>query len=224
MQRGERGSSATRLAAVIAGILFCVVTGGLLGWGLASATTEEPVPSDVTQPLVAISPSAPTYAPEAPYADDVVFPPLTTDLDYVTARIGGSAYAWQTSVPKGWTSSVIGPNENKYLPPDEPVGGYGLRLELVLGQRLSPTALVNQRLVAFRSLFDDVHVLFKNGDTIAMSYRDPQDNWLRFNTFRWIPDTNGTAAVEVSVAGREQDRIGMDDLLSRVTSSARPAV
>ena len=223
MQRGEGGSIAARLAAVTAGVLVCTMAGGLLGWGLATAISEEPTQSDTARPLMASSPSAPTYAPEAPYADDVAFPPLSSDLDYVEARIGGSEYAWRADVPKGWTASVIGPNENKYLPPGEPVGGYGLRLELVLGQRLSPTALVNQRLVAFRALFDDVHVLFKNGTTIAMSYRDPQANWLRFNTFRWLPDTNGTAAVEVSVAGREQDRIGMDALLDRVTASARPA-
>ncbi|CUR54832.1 conserved hypothetical protein [metagenome] len=223
MHRGEDGNITARVVAVLAVILGCVAAGALLGWGWATATSTDPVRRGAAQPLEARLPSAPTYAPEAPYATDVSFPPLGTDLDYVATRIGGSAYAWKARVPKGWTTSVIGPNENKYLPPDGPVGGYGLRIELVLGQRLSPAALVGERLVAFRALFDDVHVLFKNDTTIALRYRDPQANWLRFNTFRWIPDVNGTAAVEVSVSGRDQDRPGMDALMSRLTESLEPA-
>lgn len=211
------------MTVILAALVTCVLLGAVAGWALVTLTRTDPSRAETAQPLTASGPRLPTQAPEEPYADDVALPTLQPKLDYRPIRIGSDAYAWRGTVPRGWLTTVIGPNENTYVPPDSEGGGYGLRLELVLGQRLSPQALVDQRLVAFRSLFEDVHVLLKTADTIKMSYRDPQANWLRFNTFRWIPDANGTAAVEVSVAGREQDLPGLDDLLETVSASVRPA-
>lgn len=208
----------------VAVLLACVLSGGLAGLGVVALTRHDPVQTDGARPLAAISPSLPTYAPEQPYAADVVFPALQPGLTYRRAQVGVGPYGWTYDVPTGWVNVVIGPGERKSVPVGSLMGGYSLRTELVLGQRLAPKSLVEQKLDAFRSLFEDVHVLVKSDDMIALSYRDPQSNWLRYNTFRWFADTNGTAAVEVSVAGRSQDLPGLDDLLARVWASIEPAV
>ncbi len=204
-------------------MLAATLSGLLAGLGILSLTREDPVEAGQARPLAAASPSLPTYAPEEPYAADVDFATLGTDLAYRATRLGSGPYAWTYDVPKGWVNTTIGPGERKAAPVGNPVGGYSLRTELVLGQRLAPPSLVQQKYDAFRGLFDDVEVLLRTDDTIALSYREPQTNRLRYNTFRWFADANGTAAVEVSVAGRSEDRPGLEDLLATVSASVEPA-
>lgn len=189
---------------------------GLAG-GYATGVLTEPEPDRTeTVPLEAASPSVPF----TPYSADVTYPSWQPGLDYRRTRIGSGPFGWVYEVPKGWLRTQVGDTEFLWSVEGHPLGSYGFRIELVLGERLTPEQMVAKKLRDLRSSVADVRVLSQTSDTLAVTYRAEPQNWLRYNTFRWFagPGTT-TAAVEISVNGRAQDQDGMNDLLERVSSS-----
>lgn len=201
--------------------LFLVVlllgAGAGYAWG-AARQDEGPYRFSGASPIAAESPSVPVE-PERPYAEDIDQAPLRTDLDYVRETVGSAPFLYSFRRPKDWTSSNPQSGELSFLPPDrvEP-GGYGMRVKIV-NARMTPPEMVEQKLAALEETEDDVEVIGRSADTLAVTYRSTE-NRLRYNTFRWFTEPGvGFATFETSVFGRERDVDGLTDLLDKVAAS-----
>ena len=91
----------------------------------------------------------------------------------------------------------------------------------IVNARLTTEDMVAQKLAALEATEDDVEVVGRSGNTLAITYRS-SENRLRYNTFRWFTDPGGSAATfETSVYGRERDVEGLTDLLDKVVGQRR---
>jgi hypothetical protein len=202
---------------VIGLFLVLLLLGLGAGYAWASATEEDPLRVTGPGPLPAESPSVPVE-PEEPYADDVDMAPLQEDLDYVRETIGQQPFQYAFRRPEAWLATDRDFGERSFSPPDREEGGYGLRVKVV-NARLTPTEMVDQKLAALESTEEDVEVVGRSSDTLAVTYRSGE-NRLRHNTFRWFTDPGGGfATFETSVYGRERDVLGLTDLLDKVAAS-----
>ena len=214
--RSERGA----VAAALGLVAFALLVGIAGGYAAGQLTEAEPGQTS-TAPLEAASPSVPF----TPYSADVLFPSWEPDLDYRRQVIGTRGFQWSYLVPKGWESVHSSSNEYKWGVPGHPLGSYGFRIELVLGDHETVASKVTSKLAALRvsAGVSDVRVLQQTQDTLAVTYRALPQNWLRYNTFRWFAQPGSeTAAVEISVNGRAADQSGMTDLLDTVSGSLQP--
>ena len=156
----------------------------------------------------------------APYAADVTDPPLGTNLRYTAQRIGQGDFTWGYRAPRGWESRVVGPLEMTWRDPATPEGLYGMRVKVV-SERKSPAEMVEQKTADLAVAVDDVIVLGKTTDSLAVTYRTGSDR-LRYNTFRWFTQSGeDDAQFEVSVSGRAADLDGLGDLLDQIAASVR---
>lgn len=208
----------SRRALGIAVLLGALAFGG--GYGAARLTRDAPVLGGVAAPVPATSPSVPVAVVE-PYADDTDAPALATNLAYEQRQLGVGPFAWLYDAPVGWRASTIGLGEATLGPPGSETGGFGMRVKLV-NAGLTPEQMVEQKLTALQSGYEDVTVVGRSEDTLAVTFRALPQNWLRYNTFRWFtPDTSDAAAFETSVNGRQGDLRGLTDLLDQISASAR---
>lgn len=205
--------------AAVAGVLIGAVAGIGAGYAVGVLTEAKPV-SVETGPLEAVSPSVPF----TPYSEDVPYPAWQPDLSYRRSQLGPRGFAWSYDVPRGWSRSNRAASEVSWGVPGHPLGSYGMRVELVGGEHMAPSSLVDSKLRVLRSIYSEVRVLDgTNSSTLAVSYRSNEENWLRFNTFRWfVAPGSETAAVELSVNGRAADQAGMLDLLEHVSATLEP--
>lgn len=190
------------------------------GYGVGVLRQHDPTRFAVAAPVPAGSPSIPVR-PTPSYAPDIDYPALEPDLDYRPHRLGDPTYRWRYDVPKGWTSEDVSPLfEVRWRPADEPrIGGYSLRVKLVNEHR-TPSEMVAAKLSAVRALYQDVKVVARTDEMLSFSYRDPDYNTHRFNTFTWFTQPGGTLAeFEMSVVGREVDVPGLDSLRDHVAAS-----
>ena len=200
--------------------LALVALGAAAGWGLGMLREEPATTVATASPVPAHDPSVPVL-PDAPYAPDIGYPPLASDLTYRVHGIGSPAYRWHYDVPAGWTPEEVSPLfETRWRPADEPtVGGYSLRVKLVNEHRTN-AEMVAEEEAAIESIYDDVHVLARTDDMLSFRYREPDTNRKRFNTFTWFtPPGGSTAEFEMSVVGRDVDRAGLDSLRDHVAAS-----
>ena len=203
---------------VIGLFLVLLLLGAGAGYAWAAAS-EESGPTRFTGagPLPAESPSVPVE-PEKPYAEDVDMATLSPDLDYERETIGEAPFQYSFRRPEGWAPVNRGSGERAFLPPGRVEGGYGMRV-MIVNSRLTTEAMVEQKLAALEATEDDVEVVGRSGNYLAITYRS-SENRLRYNTFRWFTDPGGTAATfETSVSGRERDVEGLTDLLDKVSAS-----
>ncbi len=199
-------------------VLLLLGLGAGYAWAAAAPDDDERARefTDIA-PVAAESPSVPVE-PELPYADDVDMATLATDLDYLRETIGTEPFVYSYRRPEDWTPSNPQSGERAFLPPDRIEGGYGMRVKIV-NARMTPTEMVEQKLAALEATEDDVEVVGRSADTLAITYRSGE-NRLRYNTFRWFTDPGGGfATFETSVYGRERDVAGLTDLLDKVAAS-----
>lgn len=204
---------------VIGLFLVLLLLGAGAGYAWGAATADDGGPSRFTDaaPLPAESPSVPVES-EAPYAEDIDMATLQTDLEYERETIGQAPFEYSFRRPRGWSSTDAGSGERKFRPPGGMEGGYGMRVKIV-NARMTPEDMVEQKLAGLEATEDDVEVVGRSADYLAVTYRSAE-NRLRYNTFRWFTDPGGTAATfETSVYGRERDRAGLIDLLDKVAAS-----
>lgn len=199
-----------------------VVLAGLgigAGFALGTVMADSPATAGVPAPVPASSPSAPVE-PARPYAPDVDYPPLATDLAYDPQSVGQGAFTWGYGAPRGWVPTTVGPLEVTWGPTTAPPGTYGMRVKVV-NERKTPAAMVEQKIMDLADAVDDVIVLGKTTDSLAITYRTGGDR-LRYNTFRWFTQSGESAAeFEVSVSGRARDLDGLGDLLDQIAASVR---
>lgn len=198
-------------------VLLLLGAGAGYAWGAAHEDDDGPTRFSDTGPLPASSPSVP-IEPERPYAEDVAMATLAEDLAYVRERIGEAPFEYSFRRPEDWSPNNRAAGERSFSPPGGIEGGYGLRVKIV-NARLTPEEMVEQKLAALESTEDDVEVIGRFTDTLAITYRSGE-NRLRYNTFRWFTDPGGGfATFETSVYGRERDVLGLTDLLDKVSAS-----
>jgi hypothetical protein len=198
-------------------VLLLLGAGAGYAWGAARDADDGPSRFTEAGPLPAESPSVPVE-PERPYADDVDMVTLSTDLEYERETIGEAPFQYAFRRPEGWAPVNRGSGERAFLPPGRVEGGYGMRVKIV-NARLTTEDMVEQKLDGLEATEDDVEVVGRSADYLAVTYRS-SENRLRFNTFRWFTDPGGTAATfETSVYGRQRDVDGLRDLLDKVAAS-----
>lgn len=192
----------------------------LAGYQVGERTVPEPRAYDDASPIPAVSPSLPVDTAE-PYAPDIDYPTLEPDLSYKPHVIGPPTYRWTYDVPRGWVIDPVAFQEVRWRPDDEPeLGGFSMRVKII-NAHLTPQQMVAQKITALRALYEDVRVIARTPDTLSFRYRE-SSNRLRFNTFQWFTQDGGTTAdFEMSVVGREQDVVGLEDLLDHVAASVR---
>ena len=203
---------------VIGLFLVLLLLGAGAGWAWAAASPEDgPSRFAGAGPVAAESPSVPVE-PDRPYAEDVDMPTLTTNLEYQRETIGEAPFQYSFRRPRDWAPVNRGAGERAFLPPGRMLGGFGMRVKVV-NARLTTEEMVEEKLDALEATEDDVEVVGRSSDYLAVTYRS-SENRLRYNTFRWFTDPGGTAATfETSVYGRERDVAGLRDLLDKVAAS-----
>ena len=203
---------------VIGLFLVLLLLGAGAGYAWAAASEEEgPTRFTDAAPLPASSPSVPVE-PERPYAEDVDMPTLATDLDYQRETIGEAPFQYSFRRPEGWSPVNRGSGERAFLPPGRVEGGYGMRVKIV-NARLTTEDMVDQKLAALEATEDDVEVVGRSGNYLAITYRS-SENRLRYNTFRWFTDPGGRRRPSrPRSTGRERDVEGLTDLLDKVSAS-----
>jgi hypothetical protein len=204
----------------LAALLLLAAVGGVAGYAVADLRDPEPTTASTAEPLPAESPSFPVE-PERPFAKDIDYPALQPGLEYRSHRIGDPPFMWTYDVPRGWKIvEDLGPDEIRWRPPDEPdIGGYSMRVKLTTEHK-TKQQMVDQKLAAMQSSFEDVEILGQTDDLLSFSYRDSPRNTQRFNTFGWfsLPGED-EAKFEMSVVGRSVDRPGLEELFDRVSAS-----
>ena len=202
--------------------LALALVGAAGGFATAHLLRDAPLTVAEAAPVPASNPSIPVD-PVRPFAPDITYPPLQPGLSYKRHVLGQKGFQqWVYDAPQGWTPTIENgdPDEIRWRPADEPtVGGYSLRVKLVFEHK-TKQAMVAQKLAAMQSGYADVEILGQTEDLLSFSYREPDTNTQRFNTFRWfsIPGSE-EALFEMSVVGRQVDHDGLDDLLEKVSQS-----
>jgi len=217
MSSSARSLRLRRVGIAVGAVVIAGAVGAGVGWTVGSTREEPVVTVDSAAPIPAVHPSVPVFRP---YAKDIDYPALAPHLDYVEKKIGNRPYRWGYSVPRGWIATPSGMDEVKWRPADEPTsGGFFVRVKLI-NNHLTPHEMVEQKLSAFMSAYDDVEVYTEDWNSLGVTYREPTLNVKRWNVFRWItPKDSDEAQFEMSVGGRSVDQAGLEDLLNKVSAS-----
>jgi len=206
-------------------VLVLVLLGAAGGFAVGHVLEDAPAVVAIAAPVPASNPSLPVD-PIRRFAPDIDYPPLLPSLEYRRHVVGQKGFQqWVYDAPRGWTPTVENgdPDEIRWRPADEPVvGGFSLRVKLVFEHK-TKAQMVAQKLAAMQAGYDDVQILGQTQDLLSFSYRDPDSNTQRFNTFRWFSlPASDEALFEMSVVGRSVDQDGLDDLMEQVAQSISP--
>lgn len=206
-------------------VLVLVLLGAAGGFAVGHVLEDAPAVVAIAAPVPASNPSLP-FDPIRRFAPDIDYPPLLPSLEYRRHVVGQKGFQqWVYDAPRGWTPTVENgdPDEIRWRPADEPVvGGFSLRVKLVFEHK-TKAQMVAQKLAAMQAGYDDVQILGQTQDLLSFSYRDPDSNTQRFNTFRWFSlPASDEALFEMSVVGRAVDQDGLDDLMEQVAQSISP--
>lgn len=200
---------------VLGAALALALAGLAGGWALGSRAEEPPSTIRVLAPVEGESPSFPSD-PVVTVLPDPDTPALEPALDLHDERVGSRAFGVRVPVPDGWvrTDNIL--EETKWEPVGAPVNTYLLRVKIISGLRLSVAQALADRRDALRSVVQDFELESQSADTFVATYVN--DRYRRLTIERFLAlDGTDAAYVTVVVIGRERDRVGMTDLLERVT-------
>ena len=237
---GGGGERRTRvLPLVLAFLLVLAVTFGA-AYGVTRLVGDDPKqdPSGTAGESPTDQPSD-EDSPIGEPAKDIDFPALRLPdgTNYDTRVVRSGRQAWSYPVPVSWIAYKVAADggdagvipraridkvgQVRWRPAGEPlVGGYSLRVEV-----LPPTVTVADMVATkVRQLEESpdlvaVDVYEQTDDTVYFTYRDG-NNRFRYNFFRWVPDGDGDASLEISVSGRAVDKDGLESLLDAVSDAA----
>lgn len=206
------------------GVLALLAALGVgVGFGAGSMLADDdPERFDDAAPVAAASPSVPSN-PEVELLDDPDTRPLKPNLSTHMEKIGIKPFQVRVEVPDDWKLYVPAAGEWRWYAPGQPNNTYFLRVHLV-GSRYQavPTALA-ERIQALDSATDvlDFEVESKSIDTFVANYVSKGYRRIAMESFLNLDgDANNTADVWIALVGRERDRLGMSDFLSKSRSSA----
>jgi hypothetical protein len=208
----------------VAVVLLCVGLAG--GYALADRASDAPATSRTLQPVPAVSPAVPT-PPQFEILPDPTAEALGPDLPNheeelrITRRGAGASLV----VPDGWLQSRLPDSQTwSYAPEINTKNTYGMRVSLMIGQRLAITVAKTARLAALQSAEDDgniegLEITAQTDDSFQATYI--LEGYLKVTMERWVAGDDGLAYADIAVTGRTVDQEGMGDLLARAVESAR---
>jgi hypothetical protein len=220
-------------ARAVAAVALALVLGAGAGYAVASVGDDAPVApvgASTTAGPVPATPSLPVPV-VSPDPDD---PALTTGLALRTVTLAPPAAPARRTrvtlpVPAGWTQYDNGTDRYSFDPdPETDDKDYTYVLYVEFVDDASPEAGVRRRTAELDSAaaqgnMTDLEVtLTPTGDGFDSSYID-SGGFRRVSFERWYPGPDGRAYVTVRATGRERDRQGLDDLISRISFTVRVA-
>jgi hypothetical protein len=205
----------------MAAVLLCVGVAG--GYAVADRTSDQPSTSAAIDPVPAVSPAVPTTAPH-PVLPDPSTAPLEPDIAthpevLRLPRRGGGVIA---QVPDGWRVNPSGDTWT-FAQEGNPLNTYGLRVQLLFGQRQSVAVVKGARIAALEQSQDqgnmfELDVTAESDDAFEASYID-STSYRRVTAERYVAFDGDTAYVVVAATGRTVDTEGLRDLVSRCADS-----
>jgi hypothetical protein len=211
---------------VLAVAVVLLGVGAVGGYAVAERGDEGPSVGGTPSPVAAQRPAAPT-PPVIEVLDDPTAPALEPGIALEAGSLRTKKYGLDLDVPVGWTQNRL-PDKNNtwtFVPQPNTSNTYYLRVGIVIGDQESVTVKKESRISALKDAvrnegFEDLQLLAQTPDTIEYSY--VLNNYRRFTHERWVSfggDASNTAYAVAAVTGREADREGLRDLLTRVTDS-----
>lgn len=190
------------------------VAGAVGGYLVVDALDTPPDQIRAAAPVPGESPSYPSD-PVVRVLPDPATPALEPALPLHDARIGSAAFGVTVPVPDGWerTDDVFG--QAKWGPPAAPLNTYLLRVKIVSSLHLTVEEALAQRVEALESVVTDFELETRTDDTFVATYVN--DSYRRLAMERYLSLGTSGAYVTIVVVGRLGDRVGMADLLERVT-------
>jgi len=216
VQRGERGRGTTAAAVV----LSCALIGAVAGYATSYAGHQDPARLPSAAPLAATSPSVPTDPPVTVVPDPDEYPPLRTDLTYVTRFVRQASTRWQYDAPRGWdrheSSSGV-----RWTLPGNPEHTYSMRV-VPVSVPITTSNLARYRFQAVRGSPDLERVEQQSIDEHSVTFTYVFDSHEIYQHSYWISNPGSEIGVfEITVSGRYRDKPGLEALLERVLASTR---
>jgi hypothetical protein len=212
-----------RVLAVAVVLLGVGVVGG---YAVAQRGDEGPSVGGVPSPVAAERPAAPT-PPVVEVLDDPGAAPLEPGIALGERTLRTQRYALDLEAPVGWMQNRLTDKNSTwtFIPQPYTSNTYFLRVGIVVGDQESVPVKKEGRISALEEAvrnedLQDLQILAQTPDTIEYSF--VLGNYRRFTHEQWVSfggDANNTAYAVAAVTGREADREGLRDLLTRVTTS-----
>lgn len=201
------------------GVAALLAVAGAVG-GYLVVDRLEPAPEriGVAAPVPGESPSYPSD-PQVEVLPDPGTPALAPAIPLHDARVGSRDFGVTVPVPDGWGRNNTNLVEAKWLPPRGPLNTYFLRVKIVSGLNLTVEQALAQRLGDLEAVVSEWDLEARTEDTFVASYI--HDSYRRLAMERYLSLGGPGAYVTIVVVGRLSDRVGMADLLERITDGAR---
>ncbi|SDC35377.1 hypothetical protein [Nocardioides lianchengensis] len=190
------------------------------GYGVSALQTDAPLTISVAAPVPAASPSYPvTEYDVEPDPDDA---PLATGLPLEAAKLRANGKRLEFGVPEGWSRGGDLPNAI-FTADRSATNTYQLRVT-GLGGLSSQRVEVMNRINALRDAeaneqLENLVIETQGDDRFVATYLQGGYRRVSMERFLVLGDSGATAAV--AAVGREADRDGLQDLLTRVSDSLR---
>lgn len=201
------------------GAAALLAVAGVVG-GYLLADRLEPAPEQLrtAAPVPGESPSYPSD-PVVNVLPDPGTPALEPAIPLHEARLGSRAFGVTVLAPDGWVRTNDDLVQAKWLPARAPLNTYLLRVKIVSSLHLTVEQALAQRIAALESGVTDFDLETRTEDTFVASYI--HDSYRRLAMERYLSLGSTGAYVTIVVVGRLGDRLGMADLLERVTDGTR---
>lgn len=190
------------------------VVGAVGGFVAVDRLEPEPVQLRAAAPVPGESPSYPSD-PLVSVLPDPGIPALKAAIDLHPARVGSREFGVSVLAPDGWVRTNDDLVQAKWLPAGAPLNTYLLRVKIVSSLHLTVEDALQQRLDALESSVFEFDLETRTEDTFVASY--VFDSYRRLAMERYLSLGTSGAYVTIVVVGRLRDRLGMADLLERVT-------
>jgi len=216
------GSYGAAMKVRLLGVALALALVGLAGgWVIGDRADEPPTAIRTLAPVVGESPWFPSD-PEVLVLPDPDTPALEPALDVHDERMGSREFGVRVPVPDGWGRNDSLLEETKWAPPGAPLNTYLLRVKIISGQRFTVAQALADRRETLAPAVEAFEVESETDNTFVATY--VYDNYRRLTMERFLSlDGTENAYVTIVVIGRERDRLGLADLLQRVTDGAERA-
>lgn len=205
------------------GVALVLALVGLAGgWAIGRGGEDAPAAIRAADPVAGESPAFPSD-PVVNVLPDPDTPALEPALDLHDERMGSKAFGVRLPVPDGWVRNDRLLEETSWALPSTPLNTFLLRVKIISGQRLTVAQALADRRDTLESVVTGFELESQTADTFVASY--VYDNYRRLTMERFLsldgsPGAEDQAYVTIVAIGRERDRVGLADLLERVSAGA----
>ncbi|MEP9363217.1 hypothetical protein ABLE68_09650 [Nocardioides sp. CN2-186] len=202
-------------------VLALALVAAVVGYGVGVLRRSEPT-TFTAGPVVAVSPSYP--AAPVPVLPDPDFPALQPGLPLHPAVVGTPPFDFHLPIPRGWVRTNPTTSEwHWHAPPEFVPNTYFIRVKLLGNSYVTVSNATDQRITALENAGDvaDLHIDSRDADGFTSTYVAGGHRRVDLERFIGSPDSELVYA-SIAVIGRERDRAGLEDLLTRLAAEAGP--